>query len=139
MSETEGLIASSAKPVSSAFRLVPAVLSDQRKGFEEWLDSMGVLAQESLDHRLRNAPELIKTVVETLEALAELLQDYADITQGKLIPWNQLPADEDEPFSTAAGEPATELEQIQEHVKVNVGGLFELNTTINQTIERTKG
>ncbi|KAJ3493124.1 hypothetical protein NLG97_g4939 [Lecanicillium saksenae] len=102
-------------------------LAHERSRFKLWSANIGAhrTGASSLDYRLRDASNIRLNVLELVRDLAQLLDDYAGIVRGEVIPWD---TDMTEPIEEGA--PETELEQIMIHMKETVDSLLGLSITI---------
>jgi hypothetical protein len=114
-------------------------LGDQKSRFAVWCGNIGAhrTGASSLEHRLRDASHIKENVVDLLEELESLMNDARGIIDGGIIPWDQLPADDDGDDARPNMEededsdmPETEIQQLAMDIKEVVDNLLRLSMTI---------
>lgn len=105
-------------------------LQDDFARFKVWAGNIGAhrTGRGSLEYRLRDASHIRIEVLRLLEELSELLDDGRAILKGERVPWDKLPADEDEDDEDSF--PSTEIEQIIRNISDIISCLLRLSVAI---------
>ncbi|KAF4991850.1 hypothetical protein FGRMN_7568 [Fusarium graminum] len=118
----------------------PLKLKNELVRLKVWTANTGAhqKAEDSLDHRLRNASNIRDQIVRLLKDLEESLSDVKDILTGAVTPWNQEPYamsleddDSDDDSFSIEEIPSSELSQIFDTTVEDINCLFRLSTAIH--------
>ena len=120
-------------------------LADQKARFKVWSANIGAhrTGTASLEYKLRDASNILKTVSDQLENLQQLLSDYTALASGETIPWDQISETDNEHNQLGYEEdeedlPETELGEIKLYIQDAVDNLLGMTMTIKNPAEHDR-